>query len=575
MTYRPEIRGQRGIVAGGRHYSVAAGTRILQAGGNAVDAGVATVFAAAVVEISHFGFGGEAPTIICDGRSGEVVVINGQGPAPLGASPELFASRGSVDGNGPLAATIPAVMDAMAIALERFGTLRLAEVMAPAIELADGFPMYGFLRELMITHHRATEQWEWSKRTYYPDNEVCQVGELFRQANLAATLRAIVAAESTEYARSRDRSAAIRAGREDFYCGDTARRIVAANRAAGGVFTNADMADFHGQIETSATTRFHDYDIHKAGPWNQGPVLLQTLNLLEGFDLAAMGHNGVEHVHTTHEAIKLAYADRNAYYGDPEFAAIPMQGLLSKDYADERRKLIGTQASLEHRPGNPFAFDDCVPEPAVRYSPHSQGAPAASGSGDTTCVCAVDEHGTLFSSTPSSGWLLNGAFIAGDTGVPMSNRMQVFDLDAASPNVLVGGKRPRTTLSPTVVTRDGKPFLALSTPGGDNQDQQILNVLLGMLVFDLELQPALEAPRFNSLHPHLSFGTHESQPGVLEIEDRVDATVRAELSEHGHRLNLLGPYGVSTGVVAVGVDPRAGTLRGGADVRRERYAFGW
>ena len=200
MTYRPEIRGQRGIVAGGRHYSVAAGTRILKAGGNAVDAGVATVFAAAVVEISHFGFGGEAPTIICDRRSGEVVVINGQGPAPLGASPELFASRGSVDGNGPLAATIPAVMDAMAIALERFGTLRLAEVMAPAIELADGFPMYGFLRELMITHRRATEQWEWSKRTYYPDNEVCQVGELFRQANLAATLRAIVAAESTEYA---------------------------------------------------------------------------------------------------------------------------------------------------------------------------------------------------------------------------------------------------------------------------------------------------------------------------------------------------------------------------------------
>jgi gamma-glutamyltranspeptidase/glutathione hydrolase len=230
---------------------------------------------------------------------------------------------------------------------------------------------------------------------------------------------------------------------------------------------------------------------------------------------------------------------------------------------------------MEHRPGNPFAFDSAVAEPAERYVPHAQGSPALRGSGDTTCVCVVDHEGNLFSSTPSSGWLLNGAFIAGDTGVPLSNRMQVFDLDPVSPNVLVGGKRPRTTLTPTIVTRDGAPYLAVSTPGGDNQDQQILNVLLGMLVFDLGLQEALEAPRVNSLHPHLSFGTHESRPGVLEVEDRVDEAVRDALRARGHTLNVLGPYGISTGVVAVGVDPHAKTLRGGADVRRERYAFGW
>jgi gamma-glutamyltranspeptidase/glutathione hydrolase len=303
--------------------------------------------------------------------------------------------------------------------------------------------------------------------------------------------------------------------------------------------------------------------------------LLQTLNLVEGFDLAAMGHNSERYVHTVHEAIKLAYADRNSYYGDPAFAAIPMQGLLSKAYAAERRALIGEQASMEHRPGNPFAFDSAVAEPAERYAPHAQGSPALRGSGDTTCVCVVDHEGNLFSSTPSSGWLLNGAFIAGDTGVPLSNRMQVFDLDPVSPNVLVGGKRPRTTLTPTIVTRDGAPYLAVSTPGGDSQDQQILNVLLGMLVFDLGLQEALEAPRVNSLHPHLSFGTHESRPGVLEVEDRVDEAVRDALRARGHTLNVLGPYGISTGVVAVGVDPHAKTLRGGADVRRERYAFGW
>lgn len=575
MTHRPEIKGQHGIVAAGRHYSVAAGTRILQAAGNATDAGVAAVFAAAVVEISHFGFGGEAPTIIRDARSGKVTVINGQGPAPRAATPELFAAQGFVDGNGPLAATLPAVMDAMALALEHFGTMTLAEVMAPAIEYADGFPMYGFLRKLMLTHRRATERWEWSKRTYYPDRDVCQVGEIFRQANLAATLRAIVTAEQSAVSNGENRESAIRAGRDAFYTGDIAKRIVDANRAAGGIFSEQDLAEFHGQLEPAASTRFHDYDIHKAGAWNQGPVLLQTLNLLEGFDLAAMGHNSEHYAHTVHEAIKLAYADRNAYYGDPAFASVPMQGLLSKDYATERRALITDHASVEHRPGNPFAFDPDVDEPSVRYMPHAQGSPAQSGSGDTTCVVVVDREGNLFSSTPSSGWLLNGAFIAGDTGVPLSNRMQVFDLDPASPNVLVGGKRPRTTLSPSIVTRDDTPYLAICTPGGDNQDQQILNVLLGMLVFDFELQEALEAPRINSLHPHLSFGTHESQPGVLQVEDRIDAQILDALRKRGHKLSVQSAYGISTGVVAVGVDPVTKTLRGGADVRRERYAFGW
>ena len=575
MTHRPEITGQRGIVAAGRHYSVAAGIRILQAGGNAIDAGVATVFAAAVVEISHFGFGGEAPTIIYDAKSAKVVVINGQGPAPRAATAQLFAAQGYVDGNGPLAATLPAVMDAMALALQHYGTMRLSEVMAAAIEYADGFVMYGFLRELMLAHRQATERWPWSKHTYYPAAEVCRVGEIFRQPNLAATLRTIVAAEQAAALRGDNRDAAIRAGRDAFYKGELAQRIVDANRAAGGVFSYADLAEFQGQLESSASTLFNGYEVHKAGPWNQGPVLLQTLNLLEGFDLAAMGHNSERYVHTVHEAIKLAYADRNAYYGDPQFAQIPLQGLLSKAYASERRALIGATACLQHRPGNPFAFDDKVSEPSVRYTPHAQGSPARRGSGDTTCVCVVDDAGNLFSSTPSSGWLLNGAFIAGDTGVPLSNRMQVFDLDPASPNVLLGGKRPRTTLSPTIITRDGAPLLAVATPGGDNQDQQILNVLLGMLVFDLGLQEALEAPRFNSLHPHLSFGTHESRPGVLEVEDRIDAAVLQALRERGHKLEVQGPYGISTGVVAVGVDPHAKTLRGGADVRRERYAFGW
>ena len=574
-TMRPEILGTHGIVAAGRHYSVAAGIRMLQRGGNAVDAGVATVFAAAVCEISHFGFGGEAPAMIYDAKTREIIVISGQGPAPKAATPGLFNAGGMIPANGPLGATIPAVMDAMALALEARGTMRLEQVMRPAIELADGFPMYAFLRGFLLSERQATEQYEWSAKTYYPDGRVPEVGEMFRQPNLARTLRAIVAAEKRVFSRTHNRVAAIRAGRNAFYTGDIAHRIVDADRAAGGVFAYEDLAGYHGSIEKPVTTSFHGYDVYKAAPWNQGPVLLQTLNILEGIALESFGDNSADYIHHVHEAIKLAYDDRNAYYGDPAFVKVPLAGLLSKTYAAERRALIGRQAALDHRVGDPYRFDPDVKPPAVRYRPHAQGTHSSAASGDTTCVDVVDKDGSLFSATPSSGWLLGGAFVAGDTGVPLSNRMQVFDLDPASPNVLAGGKRPRTTLTPTLLLKDQKPFLAISTPGGDSQDQQILNVLLQVIVFGKDLQDAIEAPRINSLHPHSSFDNHDSDPGALEIENRVPAAVRDALTARGHRLRVLGPYGMSTGVVAVGVDPRNGTLRGGADVRRERYIFGW
>lgn len=571
---RPEIVGMRGIVGAGRHLSVAAGTRILEQGGNAIDVGVATVFAAAVVEISHFGFGGECPIIIHDAKTGQVHVINGQGPAPRAATPELFAKKGKVDSNGPLAATLPAVMDSLAIALERFGTMRLEQVMAPAIEFADGFPMYAYLRENMASNRRQTEAYKWG-HTYYPGGRTAEVGEIFRQPNLARTLRAIVAAEKAEFARKKDRAAGIRAGRDAFYKGDIARRIVEADRAEGGVFTVEDLANFRGAIEAPATTTFHGYEINKAGPWNQGPVLLMILNLLEGYDLKAMGLHSADYIHTVHEALKLAYDDRNAFFGDPAFVKVPLKGLLSKEYAAERRKLIGPQAFLGYRPGDPFAFDPDVKAPALRYMPHPQGEKNPDGGGDTTCVNAVDAAGNLFSASPSSGWVLGGAFIAGDTGVPLSNRMQAFDLDPASPNVLAGGKRPRTTLTPTVVRKDGKPFLAMSSPGGDNQDQTALNVLLNVLVFDMDIQAAIEAPRISSSHPHSSFDNHANSPGQIDIENRVPAAVLDELRARGHIVRAVGPYGVYTGLVAVGVNPATGTLRGGADLRRERYIMGW
>jgi gamma-glutamyltranspeptidase/glutathione hydrolase len=574
-TMRPEILGTFGVVAAGRHYAVAAGIRILMAGGNATDAGVAAVFAASVTEISHFGFGGEAPTIIYDAKTSKVSVVNGQGCAPKLATPSVFEAQGVIPGNGPNGGTVPAMLDAMCLALELNGTMSLAQVMEPAIELADGFPMYAFLHNVMVSQRKATEAWAWSKATYYPDGRVPEVGEIFRQPNLAKTLRAISGADAAARKAGKDRKAAIRAGRDTFYKGDIARRIGAAVEKDGGTMRYEDLAAYQGKVEAPATTSFYGFDIYKGGFWSQGPTLLMTLNILEAADIRSMKPYSEAHLHTVTEAFKLAFDDRNAYFGDPAFVKVPAQGLLSKAYAAERAKLIGAKASLEHRYGDPYPFDGQVKRTGPSFVPHvidKKTGPSA----DTTAIEVADKDGNLFSCTPSSGWLLGGAYVAGDTGVPLSNRMTVFDLDPASPNVLAPGKRPRTTLSPSMVLKDGKPFLAIGTPGGDNQDQQICNVLLNLLAFGMPLQQAIEAPRINSNHFHNSFGAKKDDPGGLEIEDRVPAAVRDGLTARGHRLDVLGPYGVSTGVVAAGVYPgRPGVLRGAADVRRERYVFGW
>jgi gamma-glutamyltranspeptidase / glutathione hydrolase len=573
-TLRPELYGTHGMVAAGRQFTVEAGIRLLKAGGNAFDAGAAAVFAAAASEISHFGLGGEAPVALFEARTGKVAIISGQGPAPKAATPAYFRPMGVIPGNGPNGGTIPAVVDSMARLLQQFGTKSLAEVLAPAIELADGFPVYGLLRTSLAVNREATQMWQWARRTYYPQGRIPEIGEVFRQPNLAATLRALAAAEQSALGNGSDRAAAIEAGRDLFYKGDVARRIAAAVKADGGLLSYEDLATYQGRVEPAVTTRFQGYDVHKAGFWSQGPALLMTLNILDAAGISAMRLRSEQYLHTFTEAIKLAFDDRNAWFGDPLFAEVPAEGLLSKGYAAERAALIGERASMEHRYGNPWAFQRGGRRPAVLFRPHvlkSPGSPTA----DTTAIEIVDAQGNLFSCTPSSGWLMGGAYIAGDTGVPMSNRLTVFDLDPASPNVLVGGKRPRTTLTPTIVTRDGKPFLAIGTPGGDSQDQQIANVLLNIFQGRMNLQQAIEAPRIESAHFHESFAEKQDAPGEVEIENRIPIEVLTGLAGRGHRIRLASEYGAATGIVAAGVDPRFGTLRAGADVRGERYAFGW
>ncbi len=582
-SLRGEVRASHGVVAAGRTFTVEAGARVMAAGGNAIDGGVASILAASVVEISHFGLGGEAPIIIYSARDRRVIVVNGQGSAPKAANPQLFAGKDAIPGNGPLGATLPAAVDSVAIALATYGTKSLSEVLQPAIELADGFPMYQFLHHYLESERKFCEPYAWTMRTYYPGGTITPVGEIFRQPNLAATLRALAAAEKAALARGASREQAIEAGRDAFYKGPIARDMTAAVRDAGGVMTEEDLAGYHGKMEEPASAPYRGYTVYKAGFWNQGPVLLQTLRILEGFNLSEMGSGSADALHTTVEAIKLAYADRDRYYGDPDFVRVPGEILLSAPYAARRRDLIDPKhASLAQRPGDPAsgrALLDLPPEGGTHGVPSRgfrlQAEDPGKEHGDTTSVQVADAAGNLFSATPSSGWLLGGAFVAGTTGVPMSNRMQAFSLDASSPNVLAGGKRPRTTLTPTIVLKDGKPFLAIGTPGGDSQDQQILLVLLNILDFGMDVQAAIEAPRVNSLHPVSSFDTHRPQPGVLEVESTLAPAVIEELKARGHELVIRGPFGISTGVVAAGVDPVTGRLRGGADLRRERAIVAW
>jgi len=500
-------------------------------------------------------------------------VVNGQGVAPALATPDKFAKAGVIPGNGPNGGTVPAMVDAMALALQLNGTMTLSQVLQPAMELADGFVMYNFLAEVFASQKKATSRWKDAYETYYPGGKSPKVGEIFRQPNLARTIRIIAEADRIAYRKKKDRKAAIQAGRDAFYKGDIARRIGAAMERDGGLMRYEDLAAYRGKVETPTMTSVFGYEVCKGGFWSQGPAMLMALNIAEAAGIATMEPGSAAYLHVVAESIKLAFDDRNAYFGDPDFATIPMKGLLSKAYASERARQIGPKASLEHRYGDPWVFEGSARTTPV-FTPHVLKAPPRP-TADTTAIEVVDKDGNLFSATPSSGWLLGGAYIAGDTGVPMSNRLTVFDLDPESPNVLAPGKRPRTTLSPCMVLKDGAPYLAIGTPGGDNQDQQIMNVLLRVLAFDQPLQAAIEAPRINSNHFHASFAIKKDEPGVLEIEDRVPQAVRDDLAARGHKLDVLGPFAVSTGIVAAGVVPDSGTLRGGADVRRERYVFGW
>jgi gamma-glutamyltranspeptidase/glutathione hydrolase len=601
-TFRPVVRGRRGVVAGGQPLSVEAGMRILQSGGNAVDAGVATILAASVIEFSHFSFGGEVPILI-KLRTKDVAVIEGMGTAPAMATREFFVNRakqngamtaatapdsaatqgerdmptmsdaksGLIPSTGPLSATVPAVLDACVTALDQFGTKSLNEVLQPAIELADGFPIDELRVEYIKTRAPVFSRWPDAKKLFLPNGDVPKVGAVFVQADLARTLRSIAAVEKQN--QSRGRHAALIAARDYFYKGPVGQRIGDYMQKHGGLISASDLAGWHATVGAPTKTEYRGYEIFKTGFWAQGPMMLEVLNVLEGFDLKKLGQNSPEYIHTVVEALKLGFADRDRFYGDPNFVKVPATELLSKNYAAMRRSLIDQQqASLQQRPGDPLKMKPLLAS-ATTISSNAPPVPEIQKANDTTCVNVIDKDGNMFSATPSGAWL--PAIVAGDTGVLMGQRLQSALTDPNSPNVVAPGKRPRITLTPTLVLKDGQPFMILSTPGGDNQDQALLQVLLNIVEFGMNPQEAVEAPRFDTQHYVSSFDNHEFRAGVLNVESRIPTEVIKQLDARGHKIKVQTAWGTGSSPTVIMYDVKSGVISGGADPRRGRYAVAW
>jgi gamma-glutamyltranspeptidase / glutathione hydrolase len=567
-TMFPAVRGTREMVGAANNQEVEAGYRMLQMGGNAVDAGVASVLSAAVTEQSRFGLGGEMPLLIkMAGKP--VVVISGIGVAPKRATVEYYQNRTAepwedaarmpgVPSQGIRSAVTPGVFDGLMLALQQYGTMTFAQVAQPAIENAEGFPIAEEFAAFLGNYRRIIDLWPVSREFFYPTGEAPNRGDLVRMPSLAKTLRELVAAER----RGRgNRVRKIQAVRDEFARGSIARRIAAFSEANGGLLTYEDLASFKAEIDTPRTGTYRGYEVHKTGFWAQGPVMIQALNILEGFDLKAMGHNSPQYLHTVIEAVKLAFADRDAHYGDPKFSKIPEDVLLSKEYAVERRKLIDrSRASMESRPGS---IAGAAPV-------HTTTGRGVSDARDTTCVNVVDSRGNAFSATPSGAWL--PSVIAGDTGIPLSTRLQSFVLTPGHANQLAPGKRPRVTLSPTLVTRGGEFFLEMSTPGGDNQDQAMLQVLLNIIEFGMPPQEAVEAPRFQTDHFYSSFAYHEFTPGNVSLEGRIPGAAADQLRQWGHRVKVATDWSNSSAPAVI--LKRDGVLHGAADPRRARFIFG-
>lgn len=593
-TQKPPLHAKNWMAITGKPLSANAGAMIFGQGGNAIDAACA-MLAAGCTMWDVLSWGGETQALIYNPKTGKVIAINALGVAPTGATVDFFKSKGYdfPPEYGPLAAVTPGTPGGLCTMLAEFGTMSLKQVLWPAMQMAEGYPMEQETASSIEKNKDRIKQWPYSKNIFLPHAgqswEAPEAGELFKQNDLLQTLQKMVDAEQEALKKGKTRKEAIYAAYDRFYKGDIAKEFVRSCQEQGGLITMEDLAKWKVMIEEPLKTNYKGIDVYKLQQWSQGPVMLQALNILENFDLKSMGFNSTKYIHTIYQTMSLAFADRDFYYGDPYFPPEePMQGLLSKEYAKQRAKLINWGINDPGiGPGDPYPFEGkknpYLDELKQRGFAAYNNAPIDESYLDalhrgTTSVEAADKEGWVVSITPSGGWV--PACIAGHTGVGMSQRMQSFVLDASIDpfNVVEPGKRPRVTLTPTLAIKDGKPFLAWAVQGGDTQDQNLLQCFLNMVEFGMTVQEAVEAPNINTDQLWLSLGgtktdDRKPKPGSILLNSNTPDQVRKELIKMGYKLSFEDR--TSGPINAIYFDWKHGTIWGGSSNHGEDYGIGW
>lgn len=590
---RPTLHGKNWVAITGKPLAANAGAQIFYQGGNAVDAACAMIAATSTMW-DVLSWGGETQALIYHPVEKKVIAINALGYAPTGATVDFYKSQGMdyPPQYGPLAATTPGTPGGIMTMLAEYGTLSLEQILKPSMDLAKGYPMEAQTSNTIEAQKEQIKQWPYSKKVFLPhlgeSKEGPAPGEIFVQEDLYQTLAKLVETERAALKAGKSRKEAIYAAYERFYKGDIAKEIVRGTREQGGLFTESDLANWKVKIEEPLHVNYKGIDVYKLQEWTQGPALLQSLNILENFDLKAMGYNSANYINTVYQAMSLAFADRDFYYGDPAFVKSPMKGLLSKEYAKVRAKLIGENNDPKITAGDPYPFQGET-NPYVDLLKKNQQALAAFNPEEinsqldekflndfqsgTTSVQTADAEGWVVSVTPSGGWI--PAVIAGNTGVGLSQRMQSFVLDPSlSPfNMPEPGKRPRVTLTPSLAMKDGKPFLSFAVQGGDSQDQNLLQLFLNVVEFGMEVQEATEAANFNSYQMQSSFGDHEIRPGAITLRQDTPDWVRKDLMRRGYTMDFWNK--TSGPINAIWFDWKHGTFWGGSSNYGDDYGIAW
>ena len=580
-TGRPVVRSTKGVISSGHYLTSMAGTRVLLNGGNAFDALVAAGIAAAVVEpIASYSLAAEGVFMLYDSASGDLLSLSGQGTAPGKATAEFYKSQGfDRIPTGPgkdahLSFTLPGIVDAYISMLERYGSLPFDQILAPAIEYAEeGIPNYEYMLERLKSASTPIQidnyppgGWD----VFFDNRQVPEPGSMLVQTGLANTLRAM-----SDAAESLDRIAGLNAARDVFYKGSVAQTIVESSAKVGGILTMEDLANYSSEFGEPVSTTFEEHEILGHDSWTQGPMVQQTLNLLEHFDLKAMGHNSPEYIHTVSQALNLVFGDREAYYADPNYAEVPMDGLLSKEYASERVGLIDPERAFSGQAsaGDPWKYSNGVGSvPAGKAMTASgNGITDSSSHEGTTHVSVLDDKGNMVNGTISGGAFAKSVFFP-ELGCALSTRIEMFNCEEGHPNVVMPGKRPRTTLINYIAKKDGKPVMTIGCPGGDNQAQANVQLILNTMVFGMDPQQAVEAPRFASQNVENSFFPHTYLPGKLDLEPGIPESTADALRARGHEIGWAANCGLGATVSVR--DQGTGNLSTGGDPRRACYAIG-